>query len=232
MFRTSALILFGVLSLAGVRAANAQAPAASDAVKAMLGAWELSNADHDKSCMVTFKIETAGSGRAIELDKSCLAAFPIIRDIAAWTLGKDDALRLIDGKGKVLLELTEVENGLFESVHSGDSLYFLQTAAAAQGREHMADDMFGDWAVVRGTGKPICQLTLLNTAADTENFAITVRPGCDPLITSFAPRAWRMDRGQFVLLSSRPEVWRFEEGEPMTWRRIPEGRQPLLLVRQ
>ena len=95
MFRTSALILFGVLSLVGVRAANAQGPAASDAVKAMLGAWELSNADHDKSCMVTFKIETAGSGRAIELDKSCLAAFPIIRDIAAWTLGKDDALRRI-----------------------------------------------------------------------------------------------------------------------------------------
>src|SRR5437879_1875627 len=180
MFRTTALI-FGVLSLACVRDAIAQTPAASDAVKAMLGAWELSNADHDKSCMVTFKIETAGSGRAIELDKSCLAAFPIIRDIAAWTLGKDDALRLIDGKGKVLLELTEVENGLFESVHSGDSLYFLQTAAAAQGREHMADDMFGDWAVVRGTGKPICQLTLLNTAADTENFAITVKPGCDAL---------------------------------------------------
>jgi hypothetical protein len=41
-----------------------------------------------------------------------------------------------------------------------------------------------------------------------------------------------MDRGQLVLLSGKGPVWRFEESDPATWRRIPEGRQPLLLARQ
>jgi Protease inhibitor Inh len=112
-------------------------------------------------------------------------------------------------------------------------LYFLQTAAAAAGRGRTPDDMFGNWAIARSTGRLICHFTLENTAADTESFAITVKPGCDSFVTGFAPRAWRMDRGQFVLLSSKNEPWRFEESDvATTWKRIPEGRNPVMMMRQ
>jgi hypothetical protein len=92
--------------------------------------------------------------------------------------------------------------------------------------------MFGTWAFTGTNAKPICMVTLGDTAADADSFALTLAPGCDQLITRFGPTAWKMDRGQLVLLSGKGPVWRFEEGDPTTWRRIPEGRQPLLLARQ
>jgi protease inhibitor Inh len=227
------LVLLGLAFAVLTAPAGAQpVPPPSEAVKSMLGGWEMSNADRDKTCIITFKLDTAGPGRALDLDKNCTTTFPNIKDVAAWTIGKDDALRLIDAKGKLIIEFNEVENGLFESAHSGDSLYFLQTVAAAEGREHTPDKMFGTWSFARANGKPICQITLMDTAADTDSFALQTKSGCDALITGFSPRAWRMDRGQFVLLSTRADVWRFEESETDTWRRIPEGRQPLLLVKQ
>jgi hypothetical protein len=220
------------LVLAGVTSAAAQTGAPpSDAVNSMLGGWEMSNAERDKTCIITFKLDAAGPGRALDLPKDCTTTFPNIKDVAAWTID-NDALRLVDARGTALLEFNEVENGLFESAHSTGTLYFLQTIAAAQGREHTPDQMFGTWNFVRANGRAICQITLMDTAADTDNFGLETKPGCDQLITRFAPRAWRMDRGQFVLVSTKGDIWRFEEEETNNWHRIPEGRQPLLLVKQ
>jgi hypothetical protein len=224
-----------LLLVAAIGPVAAQAPAPSDAAKAMVGAWEMSNADRDKTCTVNFKLAPAGANYAIELDKKCSETFPSIRAIVAWTFGRNDALLLVDATGKPLLELLEVEAGMYEGLRPNEGRYFLQNAAvAAASRDRPADDLFGDWAFVRGTatGKPICTLTLANTAADADSFAITVRPGCDQLITRFGPVAWRMDHGQLVVLSGKGEIWRFEESDPTTWDRIPKGRQPLSLVRQ
>jgi Protease inhibitor Inh len=227
-FRVLVLVLALVLGVTNARAQTGAPP--SDAVNSMLGGWEMSNADHDKTCIITFKLDPAGPGRALDLPKDCTTTFPNIKDVAAWTID-NDALRLIDARGTTLLEFNEVENGMFESAHSTGTLYFLQTVAAAQGQEHTPDQMFGTWNFVR-QNKAICQIALLDTAADTDSFALETKPDCDQLITRFAPRAWRMDRGQFVLLSSKGNVWRFEEEETNNWHRIPEGRQPLLLVKQ
>jgi Protease inhibitor Inh len=224
------LLALGMM-LAAVTNAAAQAGAQpSDAANSMLGGWEMSNAERDKTCIITFKLDVAGPGRALDLPSECRTTFPIIKDVAAWMID-NDALRLVDARGTMLLEFNEVENGIFESAHSTATLYFLQTVAGAQGREHTPDQMFGSWNFVR-MNKTICQITLMDTAADTDSFALETKPGCDQLVTRFAPRAWRMDRGQFVLLSVKGDVWRFEEEETNNWHRIPEGRQPLLLVKQ
>jgi hypothetical protein len=227
-FALRTLLIMVISAIIPAPGANAQ----DDVSTPMVGAWELSNSDHDKTCTIIFKLDAAGPGRALELAKGCAESFPETRDIVAWTIGKDDTLRLVDGKGKPIFEMTEVENGLFEPLRPGDTLVFLQTQAAAQGRERTADAMFGDWAFVRGAGKPICQITLLDVAHDTESFDIRVKAGCDNLVGNFAPKSWRMDRGLLLLLSDRSDPWRFEEEDSGTWHRIPQGRQPLLLVRQ
>jgi hypothetical protein len=197
----------------------------------MIGTWELSNAERDKSCTLTFRLDVAGPGQAVDLDKACVQTFPETRDISAWIIGKDEALRLVDLKGKPVLEFMEVENGLFEPLHPGAKLYFLQTMAAAQGREHTADQMFGDWSLARVAGKPICQVSLLGTAAETDSFALAVKPGCDAQVAGYVLKGWRMDRGLLLLLSGRGDPWRFEEEEPGVWHRIPEGRHPLLFTK-
>ena len=225
---TAAFLLASIASTGFVSLVHGQ----GDTGTPMLGAWELSNADRDKTCTINFKLDAAGPGHALEFQKGCAESFPETRDIVAWAIGKDDTLRLTDAKGKAIFELTEVENGLFEPLRPSENLVFLQTQAAAQGRERTADAMFGDWAIVRSGGKPLCQISLLDEAHDTDSFDMKVKPGCDSLVTNFAPKSWRMDRGLLLVLSERSDPWRFEEEDSGTWHRIPQGRQPLLLVRQ
>jgi hypothetical protein len=210
--------------------ALAQTPAAqpSDAARALVGVWELSNPDRDRKCQLTFRLDTSGPGRGVALSSACAAAFPDLRPIAAWTMGSDDALKLVDARGTVLLEMNEVEAGMYETTPSFTH-YFLQTLAATN-KERITDDLFGEWQFSRG-GKVICQITLGNTAYDTDSFALTLKPGCDQLITRFAPVSWRLDRGQFLMLDARGQSWRFEENEENIWSRIPAMRPPMLMVR-
>jgi hypothetical protein len=217
------------LIAASALSASAQAPPPSEAAKALVGTWELSNPDRDRRCQLTFKLDAAAPGRSVTLAPNCAMAFPDLKAVGAWTMGNDDALKLVDPKGTVLLELTEVESGMYETTPSYTH-YFLQTLAAS-GKERIPDDLFGDWAFTRGAGRQICGLTLGNTAYDADSFALVLKPGCDPLIMRFAPVAWKLDRGQFVMLSAKGEAWRFEENEPNAWSRIPAMRPPLVLVK-
>ena len=233
--------LAAVFALICALAASALSPATaqqgpSDAIKAMVGSWELSNADHDRICNITFKLTTATGGYTLDLDKGCGEAFPTIRNVTAWTIGKNDMLVFLDGKGASVLELLEVEAGMFEGLRPNEGRYFLQNAAvAAAQKDKTADQMFGDWGFVRSGGRVICGITLENTAKDADSFALTVKTVCDPLIVRFGPVAWKLDRGQLILLNAKGEMWRFEEADSTTvpmWERVPEGRQPLLLVKQ
>ena len=73
----------GTCALVGVAVATSTAflPAAAqtpggDAATLMVGAWELSNSDHDKTCAITFRLDATGPGRALDFDKSCAEMFP------------------------------------------------------------------------------------------------------------------------------------------------------------
>jgi hypothetical protein len=205
----------------------------NDAVNAMIGAWELSNADHDKVCHVSFRNDAAPGGSGgykIDIDRNCPSVFPSTKDVVAWTVDTYGSLRLLDGQGAAVIELTEVESGMYDGFKPEEGRYILQAAAAVPLRS--ADDMIGDWAVARGTGKPICQLTLASAAAGADVFVLKLKPGCDPAVARFAPTAWRMDNGDLVLLSQRGQTWRFEENDANTWQRVPEAADPILLVRQ
>jgi hypothetical protein len=219
-----------VVLLTAVLAGNALAQTPpSDAAKAMLGTWEISNADRDRICLVTFRPEAAAGGLKLDFDKACADAFSLTKGVSAWAMAKD-GVRLVDAKGKTVLELSEVESRMFEGERPGEGLYFMQMPASAGAGPRMAEQMFGDWTVTRGSDKPICTVTLSKDSAG-EGFALKLKPGCNSFVSSFNPSSWRMDRGELVLSSARGTVWRFEEGDA-SWHRIPEGADPVLLVRQ
>jgi Protease inhibitor Inh len=215
----------------GEQPQNAPPPSApSDPTGAMVGAWEFSNADHDKICRFNFRADTVSGGYKLDIDKNCPNLFPSTKDIVAWAIDNYGSLRLNDARGNAVVELTEVEGGMYDGFTPEEGRYILQTAAAAP--VHSAEDMVGDWAVARGTGKPICMLTLANAPAGTDVLALKVKPGCDALITRFGPIAWRIEQGQLVLLAPRGQSWQFEENDANTWQRVPETPDPILLVRQ
>ncbi len=208
-------------------------PAAGEAFKSVLGKWEISNADRDRTCIVTFRPDPSGGAFKIELEKSCAAQMPEVKDAVAWTIGGLDLVRLIDAKGKAVMEFTEVESGTYEAQRPGEGVFFMQSAAVAASPVGLAaDQMAGDWNLVRGSGKSVCTITLTDTAAGQDNFTLKLKPGCDAFVTRFGPASWYMDRGELVLKSAKGQFWRFEESDPVNWTRVPEGREAISLVRQ
>ena len=57
-------------AVCGAALAPIEASAQSDAEKALAGAWEVSNAEHDKTCPLTFKAETTPGGLKLEFDRA------------------------------------------------------------------------------------------------------------------------------------------------------------------
>jgi Protease inhibitor Inh len=223
-------LAFGNCAGASAQDTAAPAPGLSDAANAMIGAWEFSNADHDKICRFTFRVEPAAGGYKLDVDRNCANLFPSTKDVSGWTVDGFGALGLLDTRGNRVIEMTEAEAGIYDGFEPGEGRYILQSAAAAP--VHSADDMIGDWAVARGTGKPICILTLANTAAGADALSLKIKPGCDPFVARFGPTAWRMNQGELVLLSAKGQAWRFAEDDANTWLRVPESADPVLLVRQ
>jgi Protease inhibitor Inh len=228
MMRRRLVIVLGIIGL--VASARAQAPLTDEAKAMADGTWEFSNADRDKRCMLTFRTDAAAAGMRLEFDKGCAALFPFVKEVVGWTLAQNDFLRLLDAQGKSVLEFSEVESRIYEAPRPGEGILFIQASSAVGPPPKEADQMFGDWALVRGGGKPICTMTLANTPAG-DDYALKLKPGCDALVTRFAPTSWQMDRGELVLKNARSQTWRFAEGDGSSWQRVPEGPQPLTLVR-
>jgi hypothetical protein len=229
IMRISVIIItiagFFAFGLAGARAQ------VSDTVKALIGSWEISNADRDKICPITLRADAAFGGFKLDLDKACAPNLPMMKDVIAWRTGTNDELQLIDARGRTLVEFTEVESGTWETERPGEGVFFMQSPGAAGPPAKSASDVAGDWAVVRGGTKPICTLTLLNTTTTLDDLVLKINPGCDAFITRFGPTTWQMDRGELLLKSPRGITWRFEEGDDNTWQRVPESADPVMLVR-
>jgi hypothetical protein len=223
--------LLAMLVLAAVMPARTQpAPPVSDAAQELVGAWEISNADRDKRCAVTFSVDAAPGGFKIELDPVCATAFPPLKDVVVWKLGPGDAVWLVDAKGTAVLEFNEVESGMYEGERKGEGLYFMQTQTALKAETPTVDQLFGDWKVLRELEKPLCTLTLSNALDGNDRYKLVVKRGCDASIADFGLTTWQLDRDQ-LLLAGRGGTWRFSESDPTTWERMPLSTDPLLLMR-
>jgi hypothetical protein len=198
----------------------------------MIGQWELSTTERSKTCVVTLKGDATAQGLKLELEPACAKALPFTREIAAWNVKGLDIVRLQDAAGQPVIDFTEVESGIFEGLRQGEGIYILQNLAAARSLAKSMDQMIGDWAMVRGNGRPICGLTLTNTEAAADNFQVFLKPRCDPAVEAFRPTMWRLERGELLLLSEKGETWHFQADDNAQWRLVPDSADPLIMLRQ
>jgi hypothetical protein len=206
--------------------------AVSEAAKGMIGSWEISNVDRDRRCALAFSIDPVPRGFKLEFDPACAEAYPSLGNVIAWNFGPKDKLHFYDDKGGTVLEFTEVEGGLFESERGADGLLFLQTQAALKVETRTAEQIVGDWNLIREADKPLCRLTLSDAAGPAaETYRVVVKPGCDKAIATFGLAGWQIDRDQLILIG-RTASWRFSESDAKVWERVPLTTDPLLLVRQ
>ena len=200
--------------------------------KEMIGQWELATTERSKTCVVTLKSDATPQGLKLELEPGCAAALPFTKDIKAWSVKGLDIVRLQDATGEAVIDLTEVETGIFEGVRTNEGVYILQNLAAARSLAKSQDQMIGDWAMVRGNGNTVCGLTLTNNDAGNDNFQVFLKPKCDSAIAAFAPTQWRLEHGQILLMSDRGETWHFEADDNAQWRLVPDSADPLIMLRQ
>ncbi|WP_458759461.1 AprI/Inh family metalloprotease inhibitor [Afipia sp. TerB] len=198
----------------------------------MVGQWEFSTAGRDKTCVVTMKRDAARQGFKLDIEKGCAETLPFMANVASWSIKGLDIVRLQDAEGQPVIDMTEVESGIFEGVRPGEGVYLLQNLEAARALSKSTDQMIGDWAMVRGNGNTICRLTLTNTDAGDGNFEVYLKPRCDASVAAFNPKLWRIERGQMLLLSAKGEIWRFEADDNAQWRRVPDSADPLIMTRQ
>lgn len=215
--------------------ASASAQTAGDAVKAIAGDWEISNADRDRVCTVALKAEPVRSAFRIEVDPACAAAIPAMSEVEAWT-ASDDAVRLLDTRGRAVFQFTEVESGMYEAERTGEGIYFLQNLAAAGPVFRTPDEMVGNWSIMRGKAS-ICALTLLRdeAAGGPEGaMVLKVNPGCDATVAQADFSFWRMDQGELVLSSAGEINWRFaqEDKQSPAWKRVPFRADSLTIVKK
>jgi hypothetical protein len=215
-----------------VVASTARAQDATSLKKNMIGQWELSTTERSKTCVVTLKPDASPQGLKLELEPGCANALPFTKDITGWNVKGLDIVRLQDAAGEAVIDFTEVEAGILEGVRSGEGVYILQNLAAARSLAKSMDQMIGDWAMVRGNGNVICGLVLTNTDAGNDNFQVFLKPKCDPAVAAFAPKQWRLERGQIMLMSEKGETWRFEADDNAQWRLVPDSADPLIMLRQ
>ncbi len=118
------VIILAVLVLSGVAAAQPKNDL-NESAKAMIGAWEFSNAAHSKVCSVTFSDRAAKVGYRLAFAPECAALFPVVMRIVGWRYPDDDLFYLLDAEGKALVEFSEVEDGMFEAPTPGVGALFL-----------------------------------------------------------------------------------------------------------
>jgi hypothetical protein len=226
--RMAAAVLSASLAVASPSAAQD----ATTLKKDMVGQWELSTTERSKTCVVTLKADAAPQGLKLELEPGCAKALPFAKDITAWNIKGLDIIRLQDASGQPVIDFTEVESGIFEGLRQGEGIYILQNLAAARSLAKSMDQMIGDWAMMRGNGRPVCGLTLTNTDAGSDNFQVFLKPRCDPAVEAFKPTMWRLERGELLLMSAGGDIWHFQADDNAQWRLVPDSADPLIMLRQ
>jgi Protease inhibitor Inh len=225
MMRFVLIAIFAVSISAAAQARTNEA--LSNSAKAVIGAWEFSDAEHDKMCTVKFASDAAKVGLKVTFDANCGNLFPLVRQIAGWKYPQGDLLYLVDGTGQALITFSEVEDGIFEAPTPGLGLLFLQNpTAAALPEQDQPSEVAGNWELRHGNDIVVCVLTLAS-----DGFAVTVNPGCDPEIVKLNFAQWRMDRSELVLVPASGDPWLFEDTDG-NWRRLNENAEPFMLVRQ
>ena len=109
-------------------------PALGESAKKVIGTWEFSNADRDKTCTAIFSSDRVKVGFKVEFDKNCVNLFPMVADVAGWKFPDNDLLALLNAQGTPLAEFSEVEDGIYEAPTPGVGVLFLQIPPPPRGR--------------------------------------------------------------------------------------------------
>ncbi|MBS9479283.1 AprI/Inh family metalloprotease inhibitor [Ancylobacter radicis] len=236
----------GLALWAGVIAGPARAQPAGEVATApaeLVDAYHLTNADGDRVCPIRLLPGAATLGKekgapgnphfAVELDRgACAGAILFAADIAAWSPGPGNAIRLYSAEGRLVAEFTEGAGATWEALREEDGVYFLtNTRLAEPAPSAEPADLMGEWDVSDAAGQTVCRLRLTDAAVAGGAFRLVPEARCGAMLGRPAPDRWRLEGGDLLLEGAGGMRLRFAIGEDAVWSKVPVEAQPLHLMR-
>ncbi len=251
-----------VLAAVAVAPAGAQTPplprgaeTAPEAIRPLLGDWDLELVGAPRRCTITFGSEAMAGGRQVRFPATCRRALPILDEVMAWRPGTGGQPQLVDAAGKVVIGFARAKpDADLEGKGTDGKQYVLaskdhpraarapvlsaaERAATAAARPTVVDpaqapsagSLPGRYALMRQPGREACRL-ILTAASDPAAGASAAFDGrCkDTGLTIFDPVRWRYAGGRLSLVARRGHSVElvFEDGR---WRKDPAVGAPLLM---
>lgn len=225
---------------------------APEAIRPLLGAWDLEQVGAGRKCTITLGAEDAPRGRQLRFPATCRRALPILDDAAAWNLTPAGQPRLDDAQGKTILAFAKGSDGALQGKGSDGKQYWLDpkgypraarrpppsaaeaAATAAQRptvvdprRAPAADGLPGRYVMMRQQNREACRLALGTGPAGRATAAI--EGTCqDTGFLIFDPAGWRYEAGRLTLIARKGHSVDlvFEGG---LWRKDPAVGATLML---
>lgn len=250
---SAALLLAGLAGATALPAAaqetatqDAAAPAApvqetpAQVAQRLADSYQLTNADGDRICPLALATKAVRPPAGVDhplfslsLDRAaCAEQITFATDIASWSPGPGDSIRLHAASGRLVAEFTEGAGGTWEALRERDGVYFLVNPRLAQAAPlAQPADLFGLWRLSRGPDTPFCTVMLDEQPFGDGDYPLAPDDGCGPLLGPLSPERWRLEAGDLLLLRDKGEPLRFAAQEDGSWLKVPEDRTPLMLSR-
>jgi len=190
------------------------------------------NADREKTCSVTFGTTPPRSGKRVDFDPALREGCSRHPGDAGWRPPTTTtSCGCSDAQGNAVLEFSEVESGIFEAPKPGEAILFHPDPTDLGCAAKTAEQITGDWTIVRRTGQRVCGMTLSNTAAG-EEFVVRLQPPCDRVITSFGQPLADGPRRDRAAPRKTASPGASRRAKTPRWQRVPQTASPLLMVRK
>ncbi len=229
---------------------------APDAIRPLLGAWDVEKVGASRKCTITLGVEEVAHGRQLRFPATCRRALPILSAVASWTVTADGKPRLNDALGKPVLVFSEAgAEGGFDGKTADGQTYRLDpkgyprsarrppasaaelAATAAQrptavdpARAPAADTLPGRYSMMRQPNREACRIVLGGASATpADRLPAAFEGNCsDTGLTIFDPAGWRYAAGRLSLIARKGHSVDlvFENGQ---WRKDPAVGAPLLM---
>jgi hypothetical protein len=103
-------------------------PASAEMIKDYAGLWLVQDGDGAKSCPVTLGTDQTIGGYAVDVGKECPKLFPVMDEIAAWTMLEDGTIIFADATRHARLRFYTPDDS-YVSVEEVDGIVRLTPAS-------------------------------------------------------------------------------------------------------
>ena len=140
-------------------------------------------------------------------------------------------MRLLDSKGAVILDFTEVESHMYEAERKGEGLFFMRTQAAIKAATVTPEQLFGEWTLLQEIREAALQAHALQRLGRRGSYRITVKPGCDAAIAGLGLATWRLESTS-CCSSAAAGPGASRKATPAPGNAFPPSADPMVLMRQ